>query len=81
MQGLPQKPTTPEPDADKHPSKGRCVRCGQPLRRLWLWELGRWLPDKWCSDECYQAEQQREEAAARAEIIARRKAAEDRRAA
>lgn len=52
------------------------MRCGQPLGRLWLWELGRWLPDKWCSDECYQAEQKREEAASIAAVRARRARAE-----
>ena len=72
MDGLAQKPTTPEPAPEKHPTKGRCVRCEQKLGRLWLWEIGRWQPDKWCSDECYQAEQKREDAQRIAAIRTRR---------
>ena len=72
MEGLPQQPTLPEPAPERHPTKGRCCRCGQPLARLWLWELGRWQPDKWCSDECYRAEQQSEDARRIADVRARR---------
>lgn len=77
MEGLAQKPTTPEPEPEKHPTKGRCVRCGQRLGRLWLWELGRWQADKWCSDECYKAEQQNEVAQRIAEIRTRRAARQE----
>lgn len=78
MEGLPQTPTTPEPAAEQHPTKGRCCRCGQKLGRLWLWEFGRWLADRWCSDTCYQAEQQSHDARAKAAIMARRASATQR---
>lgn len=75
MQGLPQQPTTPEPETERHPTKGRCTVCGQPLTRLWRWEIGQWLAERWCCDECYSTATQREEARSRAEILARRQRA------
>ena len=75
MQGLPQQPTTPEPEPERHPTKGRCTICGQALPRLWLWEIGQWLPLRWCCDECYTKAIQREEARQRAAILARRQRA------
>lgn len=78
MQGLPQQPTTPEPASERHPTKGRCAICGQRLLRLWRWEIGQWLAERWCCDDCYRKAIEREEAQARAAIRARRAAAAER---
>lgn len=74
MQGLPQQPTMPEPAPERHPTKGRCSICGQKLPRLWRWEIGQWLPERWCCDECCSSATGREEARHRAAILARREA-------
>lgn len=43
----------------KHPSDGRCKRCGSELPRLWMphpFAPGEMIADRWCSDHCYGVE-------------------------
>lgn len=69
-------PTLPAPDDAAHPTRGRCATCGTTLQRLWMWEINRWIADRWCHGECHSRALTDCTQRAAAESRARRAAAE-----